>query len=56
MLYNTGEKTPLVAEPSQRLIALDLSRERRDDDSGGAHALSNACNAVFYLQRRRQRR
>src|SRR5215216_6555079 len=48
MLYNIEEKTPLVAEPSQRLIPFDLSRDRRD--SGGAHAvievLAGALDAV----------
>src|SRR5215218_4616233 len=50
---NIQEKAPMVAEPSQRLIPLELSRDRRD--SGGAHAVSNACDAAFYLQRRSPR-
>ena len=37
MLYNIEEKAPLVAEPSHRLIPLELSRSRRD--SGGAHTV-----------------
>jgi hypothetical protein len=40
-----NKKAPLVAEPPQRPIPLELSRDRRE--SGGAHTVSNACVAAF---------